>query len=127
MKKILALLLASLTLAGCTHQPQREIQSERYTVTNCCYYTNGTVETSDGMLWGYTTEIISNTAVYDGMPVIMCMDDKGTANIIEDDIVLGLVYDRETAIYDALADSFSKGNIEYERNGNYISLTFKGK
>ena len=122
MKKILALLALTITLTGCNAQPQREIQSERYTITNCRYYTNGTVETSDGMLWGYTTEIISETTVYDGMPVVMCMDDKGTPEIIEDDIVLGLVYDRMTAIYDEIAANLDKGNIEYERNGNYIHV-----
>ena len=122
MKKILALLALTITLTGCNAQPQREIQSERYTITNCRYYTNGTVETSDGMLWGYTTEIISETTVYDGMPVVMCMDDKGTPEIIEDDIVLGLVYDRMTAIYDEIAANLDKGNREYERNGNYIHV-----
>ena len=122
MKKILALLALTLTLTGCNDQPRREIQSERYTVTNCRYYTNGTVETSDGMLWDYATEIISNVPAYNGMPVVMCMDDKGTAETIEDDIVLGLVYDRMTAIYDEIAAELNKGNIEYERNGNHIRV-----
>lgn len=45
------------------------------------------------------------------MPVWVGFDDNGTPNNITDDIILDLVYDRETA----LSDKF-----ELERNDNNI-------
>ena len=122
MKKALIILSLAITLTGCTSQPYSEIESNNYVVPHSRYYTDGTIETSDGMLWGYETETISNIQPYNGMPVFMCMNDNGTPEIIKDDIVLGLVFDRETAIYDALATSFDEGNIQYERNGNIIAI-----
>jgi hypothetical protein len=85
------------------------------------YYTNDTVITNDGNEWGYGTDTISDKAVYDGMPVWIGFDDNGTPNEVTDDIILGLVYDRNTAIYDeletALGDKF-----ELERDGNNIHI-----
>ena len=55
------------------------------------------------------------------MPIWVGFDDNGTPDNIYDDIILGLVYDRNTAIYDdletALSDSF-----ELERDGNNIHI-----
>lgn len=96
------------------------IESTRYTAYGR-YYTDDTVITNDGNEWGYGTDTISNIAIYDGMPVWIGFDDNGTPNEITDDIILGLVYDRNTAIYDdletALSDSF-----ELERDGNNIHI-----
>ena len=73
------------------------------------------------MLWGYQTDSISNEVPYDGMPVVMALDDNGTPDIIEDDIVLGLVYDIETSIYDKLEVELSEA-FELNRNGNNIRI-----
>ena len=74
------------------------------------YYTDGTVITNDGNEWAYSTDLISNQIPTNDMPVWVGFDDNGTPNEITDDIILGLVYDRETAIYDnletALSDKF---------------------
>ena len=55
------------------------------------------------------------------MPVWIAFEDNGTPEDVTDDIILGLVYDRETAIYDeleaALGDKF-----ELEREGNNIRI-----
>ena len=55
------------------------------------------------------------------MPVYICFDDAGTPDTIYDDEVLGLVYDRETAIYDQLEDALSE-SFDIERNGNNIHI-----
>lgn len=88
------------------------------------YYTDGTVITDDGydaLGWYYSTDTISDMTPYDAMPVWIGFSDNGTPDYIKDDIILGLVYDRETAIYDeletALGDSF-----ETERDGNNIRV-----
>lgn len=101
-------------------EPEFEEQSHtRYTAYGR-YYTNGTVVTDDGNEWSYTTDTISDKTPTDAMPVWIAFDDNGTVDIT-DDIILGLVYDRETAIYDdleaALGDAF-----ELERDGNNIKI-----
>ena len=125
MKKILATILISLCLVGLvgcnSTESEPEPEHTRYTVDYCRYYTNGTVITSDGMLWGYQTDSISNEVPYDGMPVVIALDDNGTPDIIEDDIVLGLVYDIETSIYDKLEVELSEA-FELNRNGNNIRI-----
>ena len=78
------------------------------------YYTDGTVITNDGNEWAYSTDLISNQTPTDDMPVWVGFDDNGTPNDITDDIILGLVYDRETA----LSDKF-----ELERNDNNIRIS----
>lgn len=121
MKKLLVLALASaMTLTvGCSTQ-KVELTSQTYTAYGR-YYTDGTVITNDGNEWSYSTDIISNKTPYDTMPIWIGFDDNGTPNNITDDNILGLVYDRNTAIYDdletALGDSF-----ELERNGNNIHI-----
>ena len=85
------------------------------------YYTDGTVITNDGNEWSYTTDTISDQTPTDAMPVWIAFNDNGTPDSVEDDIILGLVYDRETAVYDdleaALGDAF-----ELERDGNNIKI-----
>ena len=59
------------------------------------------------------------------MPVFAVFDDEGTDDIY-DDIVQGLVLDRETAIYDKLEASFSEvENWEITRTGNHIHIDLK--
>lgn len=84
------------------------------------YYTDGTVITNDGNEWVYSTDTISDKTPTDAMPVWIGFDDNGTADIT-DDIILGLVYDRETAIYDALEVALSD-EFELERDNNNIHI-----
>lgn len=127
MKKLLALTLvvgAFLMTIGCSSQdkpaPAIEIESQRYTAYGR-YYTNGTVITNDGHEWNYTTDSISDRTPEDAMPVWVGFDDKGTPADITDDIILGLVYDRNTAIYDELETALSD-EFELEREGNNIKI-----
>lgn len=122
MKKQIALILAMgafLMTTGCTKE-MAEVESQQYTAYGR-YYTEGTVITDDGNEWEYTTDTISDKTPTDAMPIWVGFDDNGTPNDITDDIILGVVYDRETAIYDqletALGDSF-----ELEREGNNIHI-----
>ena len=85
------------------------------------YYTEGTVITDDGNEWGYSADLISDKTPVDNMPVWIGFDDNGTPTDITDDIVLGLVYDVYTAIYDALETELSK-EFELERDGNHIQI-----
>lgn len=97
----------------------QEAEHTRYTAYGR-YYTDGTVITNDGNEWSYSTNSISDKAPYDAMPVWIGFDDNGTADIT-DDIILGLVYDRETAIYDAIEDALSD-EFQLEREGNNIQI-----
>ena len=129
MKKFVALALvvcAFLMTTGCNSteltpktEPAPKVKSQRYTAYGR-YYTDGTVITNDGNEWTYHTDTISDKTPTDAMPVWIGFDDNGTDDIT-DDIILGLVYDRNTAIYDeletALSDSF-----ELEREGNNIKI-----
>lgn len=121
MKKkiILALVGATMLLSGCTKEPQTE--STTY-ITAGRYYTSGEVITDNGNIWGYSQDIISEVQSYDDEPIFALFDDKGTPDNIYDDEILGVVLDRETAIYDeleaALSDAFT-----VERKGNVISVS----
>lgn len=120
MKKqlIATVLFCTALLSGCTKaEPQPHI---RYTAYGR-YYTNGTVITNDGNEWAYNTDTISNKTPTNAMPIWIGFDDNGTPNNITDDIILGLVYDRETAIYDALEASLGD-TFELERNENNIKI-----
>jgi hypothetical protein len=97
-----------------------EIEPTQYTAYGR-YYTNGTVITEDGNEWSYTTDTISDKTPTDAMPVWVGMDDNGTPNDITDDIILGLVYDRNTAVYDELETALSD-KFELERDGNNIHI-----
>ena len=89
------------------------------------YYFNadlqGQVLTDDGNIWDYTQDIISDKPSYHNEPIIACIDDNGTPDEIHDDVIIGLVLDRETAIYDELESSLSE-SFDLERNGNNIRI-----
>lgn len=97
-----------------------EVEHTRYTAYGR-YYTNGTVVTEDGNEWSYATDTISDQTPTDAMPVWVGFDDNGTPDDITDDTVLGLVYDRETAIYDDLETALSD-NFELTRDDNNIRI-----
>ena len=125
-----ALIGAILMTTGCNNNSSTpNVESQQYT-TYGRYYTNicvddiehiGAVETEDGNVWGYSTDTVSDIDVYNGMPVWVAFDDNGTPNDIYDDTILGLVYDRNTAIYDALETALSD-KFELEREGNNIHI-----
>lgn len=141
-KKLIALTLAVgafLMTTGCTKSElDREpadlvsisnVESQTYTAYGR-YYTHIKLEgmdefegviTNDGNAWKYCPDTISDRTPVDGMPVWVGFSDNGTPNDIYDDVILGLVYDRNTAIYDdlvtALGDSF-----QLERDGNNIRI-----
>lgn len=123
MKKLIALsILFVLFLSGCSTkvEPPTPIEHTRYTAYGR-YYTNGTVITEDGNIWNYTTDTISDKTPTDAMPVWIGFDDNGTPADITDDIILGLVYDVYTAIYDALETELSQ-EFELTREGNNIHI-----
>lgn len=97
-----------------------EVEHTRYTAYGR-YYTDGTVITNDGNEWSYSTDSISDKTPYDNMPVWIGFDDNGTPTNIADDVILGLVYDRNTAIYDALETTLDD-KFELERDGNNIHI-----
>ena len=97
-----------------------KVEPTRYTAYGR-YYIDGTVITNDGNEWLYSTDVISDKTPTDNMPVWIGFDDNGTPADITDDIVLGLVYDVYTAIYDALETELSK-EFELERDGNNIQI-----
>ena len=132
-KKITAILLgASLLLTGCakaqepaitfTKEPVQEtvaVESQTYLLAGR-YYTCGELYTKDGNVWEYSQELINEKPSYDNQPVFALIDDMGTGNQY-DDVILGLVFDAETAIYDELeirlAEEFS-----VTRDGNNLHL-----
>ena len=123
MKKLaLTLTLCTTLLAGCSAKTESapKVEHTRYTAQGR-YYTYGTVITNDGNEWGYTADTISDKTPADAMPVWIGFDDNGTPADIYDDIILGLVYDRETAIYDTPESALSE-SFELERNNNNIKI-----
>lgn len=100
--------------------PQPQVESTQYTAYGR-YYTNGTVITNDGNEWSFSTDTISDKTPTNHMPVWIAFDDNATPNDITDDTILGLVYDRHTAIYDELETTLSD-SFELEREGNNIHI-----
>ena len=115
--KLIATTMAVLCLSGCG---VAEPEHNRYVMQGRCYERNVWEDTT-GNLWKYTTEVVSKQQVYIGMPIYICFDDAGTPDNIYDDIALGVVYDRETAIHDSLEVSLSQ-SFELERDGNIIHI-----
>lgn len=123
MKKLIALTLlvgAFLITIGCTKVETPKHEPAQYTAYGR-YYTNGTVITNDGNEWNYAADTISDRVPTDAMPVWVAFEDNGTPTDITDDIILGLVYDVNTAIYDALEIALSD-KFEVERTDNNIRI-----
>lgn len=125
MKRAILILLAT-TLCGCSTVTELPAAEPSHYVLNG-RYTDGTLTTYDGNVWEYTaSEIVdkskNSVEIYDNIPVFALMSDNGTSEQT-DDIVVGLVFDRETAIYDDLDEEFSDYDIE--RNGNEIHIKAK--
>lgn len=121
MKKVLLITtICSILLTGCTKPAPAPVQSEQY-ITQGRYYTDSHIITNDGNCWDYSTDIISDRTVQDNMPVFVAFDDNGTPDNIYDDVILGCVYDINTAIYDELEDKLSE-SFELERDGNNIRI-----
>ena len=133
MKKLLAisLILTALSLCGCSVDEETSTDVVDATQEHSTYFQSGRyyfsadlqgeVVTEDGNIWGYTQDIISEEPSYHNEPVVAIFNDNGTPDVIEDDIILGLVLDRETAIYDALEVSLSEA-FKIERDGNNIRI-----
>lgn len=130
IKKIIGILsLCAIVFfcSGCAqkaNEPEKEtepepINHEQY-MTVGRYYVNGSVITHDGNVWDYQTETISDKPSYDNEPVHVVFDDNGTETIY-DDIIIGLVLDMETEIYDRLETELSSV-FEIERDGNNIRI-----
>ena len=139
MKKIqtltLTLAIGLCALTGCANASAPEVEPEPQVAepaiesttyfTQGRYYFNadllGEVVTEDGNVWGYTQDIISDEPSYHNEPVFVCFNDNGTPDDIYDDEIIGLVLDRETAIYDELELVLSE-SFELERDGNNIRI-----
>ena len=130
MKKLLTTLLILISMTGCSTPNTSEVVVQETTTTEVAhtrrvttgrYYINGEVITNDGHIWGYTQNIISEKPSYDNEPVYVVLDDNGTPYEITDDIIIGLVLDTETAIYDALEEELSD-SFEMERENNNIHI-----
>ena len=121
MRRWLALTVmvgALLSLMGCgTTTPKVHT---RYTAHGR-YYVDGTVITSDGNAWAYAATVISDKTPFDGMPIYVAFDDNATPNDIYDDVVLGVVFDVNTHIYDRLETALSDKFV-IERDGNNITI-----
>ena len=121
---LILLCVATLIITAKAHTnktvPTIEQPHTRYTAYGR-YYTDGTVVTNDGNEWAYSTNSISDKTPTDHMPVWIGFDDNGTPEDITDDIILGLVYDVYTAIYDTLETELSH-EFKLERDGNNIRI-----
>ena len=123
MKKLLALILvmgAFLMTTGCTNSEPAPKVHTRY-VAQGHYYADGTVITTDGNIWEYQTDIISDKPSYDHQAVNVGFDDNGTPDDITDDVILGLTWDVATSIYDRLEESLSD-KFDIDREGNEIKV-----
>lgn len=124
MKKIMALIIllcTTLALIGCNTVEEIEPAIHTRYVAQGHYYANGAVITTDGNIWDYHTEIISDKPSYDNQAVNVGFDDNGTPNDITDDIILGLTWDVATSIYDELETTLSD-KFEISREGNNIHI-----
>lgn len=81
-----------LLFSGCTNSVSDDIEktadpiSQHYTM-NGRYYTDGTVITDDGNIWGYSTDTIDGEKPYDDQPICVHFDDNGTEDITDDIII----------------------------------------
>ena len=78
-----------LLFSGCTNSVSDDIEktadpiSQHYTM-NGRYYTDGTVITDDGNIWGYSTDTIDGEKPYDDQPVCVHFDNNGTEDVTDD-------------------------------------------
>ena len=124
-KIIIVLSLCSILLCGCATKGNEQVVSnvsdhEQY-VTIGRYYVDGSIVTYDGNVWGYQTEIISDEPSYNNEPVYVVFDDNGTETDIYDDVIIDLMLDVRTAIYDELEIELSKEFV-LERENNNIKI-----
>lgn len=110
MRKLLAIVLVPLCLSGCgndaeviiedavescvwyENEPVSAHNTETYTMSGT-YYTIGEVITADGNVWEYDQDVVSGKPSYDGMSVLVYMDDSGTPDYIYDDVIINMEYD----------------------------------
>ena len=125
-KSIIALMGATMLFTGCASTAEipettaPEVEHQTYIMSGR-YYTNGELFTEDGNAWDFSQDIISEKPSYDNEPVFALIDDMGTGNKFDDE-VLGLVLDVETAIYDELEIALSE-DFNIERNGNNLHIS----
>ena len=131
-KKFAALTLvvgAFLMITGCDKTEPTPAEPQTYTAYGRYHndidltddaFTEGFI-TNDGNMWEYDVDTISDQVPYNNMPIWAGFSDNGTPDDITDDIPLGLVYDRNTAIYDDLEEALSEG-FEIERTNNNIRI-----
>lgn len=96
------------------------VTHERYIVYGR-YYLDGSFIDNNGDCWIFTTQSISDKEPYDNEPVYAVLDNNNTPDDITDDIILGMVEDINTAIYDTLEDELSQA-FELERVENNIRI-----
>lgn len=98
-------------------------ECNHFPVYNARYYPScNEVRMTNGNVYIYDTDEVSGDFPYDGMPVHVGMCDQ-CSNDVKDHVVLGLVYDHETAIYDELYDSLSENeDWTLTRTGNHIHI-----
>lgn len=129
MKKAITAVLTIATLAtltGCNQTPPEAPQKpvDPATITKRVIagrYTTGELITADGHIWGYDGIVYNYDQTPENTPVYAVMHDNGTPDTITDDVIMGLVYDRETAIYDTLEATLSE-DFELTREGNNIHI-----
>lgn len=123
----------ALALSGCNmpktaeHEESPRPEHTHYFQSGRYYFDadmQGQVVTDDGNVWGYTQDIISDKPSYHYEPVYAVFDDMGTPNNIYDDEIVGLVLDRETAIYDAIEEELSE-DFSIDREGNTMRICIK--
>lgn len=89
-------------LIGCAGKWDLEAESKNYHLAGTMY-TDGRILTTDGNIWVYETETLDYMSfnikndityskvepekVFDGMPVYICINDKGTDEKADDEIV----------------------------------------
>ena len=133
MKKPIVALLTVATLATLTgrHQTAPEAPQptpDPATITKRVIagrYTTGELITADGHIWNYDG-IVRGENIPEhhqtNTPVYAVMHDNGTPDEITDDIIMGLVFDRETAIYDDIETNLSE-SFTVTREGNNLHVS----
>lgn len=129
MKKALVTVLTLATLAGltgCTRTPEPEPPATVTKYITRARYTAPQLTTADGNLWSYDGAVQGENIPehhQTNTPVYAVFHDNGTPDELTDDVVCGLVFDRETAIYDDLYQTFSNDPyFTVDREGNTLHI-----